>query len=74
MIDSPLGTSALVPTAVNLSDLPDCLIASEAPSMRGWMLRAPGVAMNPTTSPESSPASMACWPSANPDSYRPWPM
>jgi hypothetical protein len=37
MIDAPLVTSALVATGLNLSGLPDCLIASEAPSIRGWM-------------------------------------
>ena len=74
MIDRPLGTSALVPTAVNLIDLPDCLIASEAPSIRGWMFRAPGVAMKPTASPDSRPEAIARWPSWNPESYRPWPM
>jgi hypothetical protein len=57
-----------------LIGLPDCLIASEAPSMRGWMFSAPGVAMKPTTSPEASPDARARWPSAKPDSYSPCPM
>ena len=54
MMDSPWVMSAFVATGVNVTGLPESLNACWAPSMRGWMLSWPGVAMNPATSPESS--------------------
>ena len=48
---SSLLRSASVATIFGLIGLPDCLIAAIAPSMRGWMFSAPGVAMNSATSP-----------------------
>ena len=48
--------------ALALIGFPDCLIAAIAPSMRGWMLRAPGVAMNSATSPSgTSPRCAGPW-------------
>src|SRR5690349_12980596 len=73
MMDRPLVTSAFVATALKLMDLPESLNACWQPSMRGWMLSAPGVAMKSTTSPELTCFS-ARWPRAYPDSYNPWPM
>ena len=67
MMDSPLVMSALVATGVKLIGLPESLIACVAPSMRGWMLSWPGVAMKPTTSPPLT-FSSARRPSAYPDS------
>jgi hypothetical protein len=63
MTDRPLVTSAFVATGVNVIDLPESLNACCAPSMRGWMFRAPGVAMKPATAPESICCN-ARWPSA----------
>jgi len=45
-----IGSRATV-SALALIGLPDCLIAASAPSMRGWMFSAPGVAMKIATSP-----------------------
>ncbi len=75
MIDRPLVTSALVPTAVNLTRLADCLIASEAAvDPRLDVQRPPGVAMNPTASPDSGPRRSSRLAELEPESYRPWPM
>ena len=46
-----MARSGLVAIALALTGLPDALIAASAPSMRGWMLSAPGVAMKIATSP-----------------------
>jgi hypothetical protein len=54
MMDSPWVTSALVATGVKVTGLPESRNACCAPSMRGWMLSWPGVAMNAATSPEST--------------------
>ena len=54
-------------TIFGLMGLPDCLIAAIAPSMRGWMLSAPGVAMNSATSPFGTIVAIR-WPIAKPDS------
>ena len=62
MVDSSLGSSAPLATAVKLIGLPDALIASLAPSMRGWMFSEPGVAMKPTASPPCMSEEMR-WPS-----------
>ncbi len=44
-------TPGPVATTVARIGLPESLIASSAPSMRGWMLSCPGVAMKRKTSP-----------------------
>ena len=67
MMDRPWVMSALVATGVKVTGLPESLNACCAPSMRGWMLSWPGVAMNPATSPESI-LVRARWPSAYPES------
>src|SRR5918911_2324043 len=72
MMDAPLVTSAFVATGVKVMDLPDCLMAACAPSIRGWMFSCPGVAMKPATSPELTSCRARC-PRAKPDSYSPWP-
>ncbi len=43
-----------------------CLMAASAPSMRGWMLSAPGVAMNSATSPLGTSSTMRL-PISNPE-------
>jgi hypothetical protein len=52
MMDRPLVMSALVATAVKVTPPPASLNACCAPSIRGWMLSCPGVAMKPTTAPD----------------------
>jgi hypothetical protein len=58
---------------VGVIGAPDFLIALIAPSIRGWMFAAPGVAMNSATSPEPTRLTIRspiCWPATN----RSWPM
>ena len=61
-------------TDVNLMFLPEALIACWAPSIRGWMLAVPGVAMNPTASPPFGMDAAIRWPRFCPDTNRSWPM
>jgi hypothetical protein len=53
--------------------LPDFLIESIAPSMRGWMFSEPGVAMNRPTLPEPTSSTIRL-PISTPDRKRSWPM
>ena len=48
---APRRTPGPVATTVARIGLPESLIASSAPSMRGWMFSCPGVAMKRNTSP-----------------------
>src|ERR687886_881930 len=53
MMDVPFVTSAFVATDAKLIDLPELLIAWAAPSIRGWMLSWPGVALTISDTIES---------------------
>ena len=53
--------------------LPESLIALIAPSIRGWMLSEPGVAMNSATFPEGTSWTIRL-PISTPDRKRSWPM
>ena len=53
--------------------LPDFLIASIAPSIRGWMFSEPGVAMNSATSPSPTRSTIRL-PISWPETNRSWPM
>ena len=53
--------------------LPDFLIESIAPSIRGWMFSEPGVAMNSATLPESTSSTIRL-PISWPETKRSWPM
>ena len=69
-MDSSPGTAAPVAIVSTLSFEPiDCL----APSIRGWMLSAPGVAMNRAMSPDGTRPRMRL-PISCPDTNRSCPM
>ena len=70
---SSAGTAAPVATVWVVMPLPDFLITSSAPSMRGWMFEAPGVAMNSATSPDGTRSTIFL-PISWPDRNRSWPM
>src|SRR3954465_7218588 len=54
--------------------MPECdLSVWRAPSMRGWMLAEPGVAMNSATSPDGTSCAIRL-PISWPDTNRSWPM
>ncbi len=53
--------------------LPEALRAALAPSIRGWMLAVPGVAMKPTASPPLGMDAAILSPSAWPETNRSWP-
>jgi hypothetical protein len=61
-------------TEVKLMFLPEALIDCLAPSIRGWMLAVPGVAMKPTASPPFGMPATIRLPSSCPDTNRSWPM
>ena len=69
---SSSGSSALVSTCSNSMLAPESWIAWIAPSMRGWMLSWPGVAMNRPTLPSPTSSTMR-WPIATPEPKRSWP-
>jgi len=73
MRESSSLSSAPVATVLYWMSLPDFLIESITPSMRGWMFREPGVAMNSPILPEPTSSTIRL-PISTPDRKRSWPM
>ena len=72
MTDSSAGSSA--PVVMTCVLMPETFLRTlRAPSIRGWMLDCPGVAMNSATSPEGTRPWIRL-PIATPEANRSWPM